>query len=153
VRFSERDLERIQAQPGYGIAGGAVMPPEPGAKKSRATTASPAWAELLVGDRRMNKLEAAYAQVLELRVRAREICWWQFEAFKLRLAYTTFYTPDFAVIGIGGELEFHETKGFWRDDARVKIKTAAAKFPFRFIEVTRARKREGGGWRTREVKR
>jgi len=40
-----------------------------------------------------------------------------------------------------GELECHEVKGFWRDDARVKIKVAASIYPFRFVAV---RKVKGG---------
>jgi len=58
----------------------------------------------------------------------------------------------FAVRLKNGELEFHEVKGFWRDDARVKIKTAAYQYPiFHFIAVTKVRKRDGGGWRREEV--
>ena len=37
-----------------------------------------------------------------------------------------------------GVLELHECKGFWRDDARVKIKVAASLYPFKFIAVTAA---------------
>ena len=46
------------------------------------------------------------------------------------------------VVRPDGTLEFHEVKGFWRDDARVKIKTAADKFPFVFI----AAKQTKTGW-------
>ena len=31
-----------------------------------------------------------------------------------------------------GVIECHEVKGFWTDDARVKIKIAAELYPFRF---------------------
>lgn len=87
----------------------------------------------------MNKLEADYAQMLEFRKRAGEILWYEFEAIKLRLADNTFYSPDFLVLLASGELEIHETKGFWEEDARVKIKVAAEKFPFRFIAMTRVK--------------
>lgn len=30
-------------------------------------------------------------------------------------------------------MECHEVKGFWTDDAKVKIKVAAEQYPFRFI--------------------
>lgn len=78
----------------------------------------------------MNKLEARYATQLEARKRAGEIVWWAYEAITLKLAPHTRYTPDFAVITSDGAVEFHECKGFWRDDARVKIKVAAALFPW-----------------------
>lgn len=94
----------------------------------------------------MNKTEAAYAQVLEMRLRAGEIHWYGFERMKLRLADKTFYTPDFSVLLPNLALEFHEVKGKWEDDARVKIKVAAAQYPFRFLAVTKARKRDGGAW-------
>jgi hypothetical protein len=94
----------------------------------------------------MNKLEAEYAQVLEMRLRAGEILWYGYERIKLRLADRTYYTPDFSVLLPGRLLEFHETKGFWRDDARVKIKVAAEQYPWRFIALSKRRKRDGGGW-------
>ncbi len=85
----------------------------------------------------MNKAESRYAQELEIRKRKGEVLWYAFEAIKLRLADRTFYTPDFAVVFCDGEcLEFHEVKGHWEDDARVKIKVAAQQFPhFRFIAI------------------
>ena len=99
---------------------------------------------------RLNKTEAEYAGMLELRKRAGEIAWYAFEAMKLRLADNTFYTPDFAVMANDGVLEMHEVKGFWQDDARVKIKVAASLYPFRFIAVQVLPKKQGGGWK-REV--
>lgn len=33
------------------------------------------------------------------------------------------------MVQASGAAEFHETKGFWREDARVKIKVAAQQFP------------------------
>lgn len=45
-----------------------------------------------------------------------------------------------------GELEMHEVKGFWEDDARVKIKVAASFYPFSFIAARPKPKEEGGGW-------
>ena len=94
----------------------------------------------------MNKTETAYAQELELRKRYGEIAWFRFEGIKLRLADNTFYTPDFAVMLTTGEMELHEVKGFWTDDARVKTKVAADQYPFRIIGVTVKPKKAGGGW-------
>ncbi len=80
----------------------------------------------------MNRTEARYADHLDSDP---NVVWWMFEPLSLRLAEGTFYRPDFAVLFADGRLEFHEVKGFWRDDARVKIKVAASLFPVPFIAV------------------
>ena len=80
----------------------------------------------------MNKTEARYAALLDIRMKAGEVVWWRFEGVTLKLADDTRYTPDFVLMLRDGTIECHETKGFWRDDALVKIKVAAAGFPFRF---------------------
>lgn len=98
----------------------------------------------------MNKTEASYGQRLELLKASGEVLWYAFEGVKLRLADNTFYTPDYAVMRSNGELEVHEVKGFWSDDARVKIKVAAALFPFRFIAIKALPKKAGGGWSVEE---
>lgn len=98
----------------------------------------------------MNKTEAAYAQHLEARKAAGEILWYRFEGVKLRLADNTFYSPDFSVLLADGTLECHEVKGFWQDDARVKIKVAADQYPMRFIAVKVRAKKNGGGWDVEE---
>lgn len=94
----------------------------------------------------MNKTEAGYGQYLELLKRAGEVLWYRFEGVKLRLADNTFYTPDFAVMAANGQMELHEVKGFWSDDARVKIKVAAEMYPFRFLAIKAKTKKDGGGW-------
>ena len=92
----------------------------------------------------MNRLELRYSGLLEGRVRDGEIAGWRFEPMKLRLAKSCFYDPDFMVTLANGEMEFHEVKGFWEDDARVKVKVAAESFhQFRFIGVTFDKRR---GW-------
>lgn len=97
---------------------------------------------------KMNRTEAEYAALLEqLRV-AGEVVWYRFEGLKLRLADNTFYSPDFAVMRADGLMECHEVKGFWRDDARAKIKIAAELYPFRFLAVQKLAKKAGGGWKT-----
>jgi hypothetical protein len=143
ARWTEEDLKRYQARsasaelPGTNVIvrgyAGAVAP------------ISVAWCHA----REMNRTEAEYSQLLELRRLAGEIKAWGFERMKLRLADRCWFIPDFDVIGVGGELEFHEVKGRWRDDARVKIKVAAEQFPqFRFTAWYKARKRDGGGWKS-----
>lgn len=86
----------------------------------------------------MNKLEEAYAANLEQQRMLGQILSWRWSPMKLRLAKGTFYDIDFWVIQNDGLIEIHETKGHWEDDARVKIKVAAAMFhEFRFIAVQR----------------
>jgi hypothetical protein len=97
----------------------------------------------------MNRTEAAYAEHLE-RIKGTVIAWYRFEGIKLRLADNTFYTPDFAVMLMDGTMECHEIKGFWRDDAKVKIKVAAEMYPFRFLALKPNPKKDGGGWSVEE---
>ncbi|PQH12734.1 DUF1064 domain-containing protein [Raoultella ornithinolytica] len=98
----------------------------------------------------MNKTEEAYCQHLELRKRYGEIVWYRFEGIKLRLADNTFYTPDFSVMLANGQMEMHEVKGYWTDDARVKTKVAADQYPFRVIGITKLPGKAGGGWKVEE---
>jgi hypothetical protein len=94
----------------------------------------------------MNKTEAAYARYLELQKQAGQVVWYKFEAINLRLADRTFYAVDFLVMLWNGALEAHEVKGYWTDDALVKIKVAASIFPFRFV----AAKLTKGVWEFRD---
>ena len=85
-----------------------------------------------------NKTEQAFGLRLLSQKQRGEILWYAYEPFKLRLAKTTFYTPDFAAVWEDGAILIYEVKGFWRDDARVKIKVAARLFPFfQFFAVTK----------------
>lgn len=73
---------------------------------------------------RLNRTEEKFAYFL----RSLPAVTWisDHDAIKLRLADgKCFYTPDFASMDSSGRLTFWEVKGFWRDDARVKIKVAA----------------------------
>lgn len=91
----------------------------------------------------MNRTEQAYANELEARRLSGDVASWMYEPAGLRLAANTTYNPDFLVVLQDGTTEWHEVKGFWRDDARVKIKVAATRFPFwRFIAVTK----KAGAW-------
>lgn len=103
---------------------------------------------LKAGER--NKLEASYEQHLERRKQAGEIQWYSFEGIKLRLADRCTYTPDFAVLLANGEMELHEVKGLFREDAKVKTKVAAELYPFRFLVVYSVPKKDGGGFRYEE---
>jgi hypothetical protein len=98
----------------------------------------------------MNKTEAKYDSYLWDLRRTGDVLWHKFEGVKLRLADNTFYTPDFAVMLADGTMEMHETKGFWEDDARVKIKVAASLYPFRFKGLKPLAAKRGGGWEVEE---
>jgi hypothetical protein len=88
-----------------------------------------------------NKDELAYGQELEFRKRAGEIVDYMFEKIKLILAPGTTYTPDYFVI-FPDHFEFHEFKGFERDDAIAKFKIAAEMFSwFRFVMIKKIKGR------------
>lgn len=100
------------------------------------------------GPRGMNKLEAAWAEVLRERELRGEVLWWRWEGITLKLGADVRYTPDFAVVVASGEMEMHETKGgFFRDDAKAKLRIAADLYPFRFVLV----RLDEGVWKTEEV--
>ncbi|MHB8109783.1 MAG: PDDEXK family nuclease [Syntrophorhabdaceae bacterium] len=83
----------------------------------------------------MGKLEETYARLLDEMEHEGKIIGYRFEAMRLKLAPNTFYTPDF-IVTFDDHIELHETKGFWEDDARAKIKVAASLFPeFEFVAV------------------
>lgn len=103
---------------------------------------------LKTGER--NKLEASYEQHLECRKQSGEIRWYTFEGIKFRLADNCFYTPDFIVMLSDCEIQAHECKSVWRDDAKVKMKMAAEIYPFRFVAVYALSKKEGSGFRYEE---
>jgi hypothetical protein len=97
----------------------------------------------------MNKTEQAYSEHLEALRLAGELRAWRFEPLKFRIGRGCYYTPDFEVITAEGYLEYHEVKGWWRDDARVKIKAVASLFPDRrFIAVQKSK----AGWKVEEIK-
>jgi hypothetical protein len=97
----------------------------------------------------MNKTERRYSEHLDVLRLAGEVAAWRFEAVTLKLGVDVRYSPDFLVILPGGELELHETKGFMRDDARVKLRCAARLFPFFTFRLVRWGK--AGGWEIEEV--
>lgn len=94
----------------------------------------------------LNKTEAAFL----VKLRADKWAWVGVQAITLKLGDDCRYTPDFFTIS-EGHIVAWEVKGFWRDDARVKIKTAARAFPFiQFIAVT-AKDRKFTGWNEEEI--
>lgn len=78
----------------------------------------------------MNKLERRYAEHLERMRMAGKILHWKAHPGSLKLGPNLHYRPDFFVVALDGTLEVHETKGYMRDDAQVKIRAAAEIFPW-----------------------
>ncbi|APQ14761.1 DUF1064 domain-containing protein (plasmid) [Pseudomonas oryzihabitans] len=100
---------------------------------------------------KMNKTEAAYAQHLALLKHAGEVLWFEFECIKLKFFDNTHLTPDFALMTADGLLELHDVKGaraIVQEDAKVKMKWAADRYPFRICYVFPVK---GGGWEIEEV--
>lgn len=89
----------------------------------------------------MNGLERSYSELLDVHKAAGRVLAWWYERVTFKLADDTRFTPDFMVLAADGVLELHETKGFMRDDARVKLKVCAEMFPFR---VKLVKKVKGG---------
>lgn len=95
----------------------------------------------------MNKTESAYDAHLWLLRHSGAILWHKFDAVSLRLADKTWFHTDFSVLEADGTFCIRETKGWMRDDAAVKLKTAAAMYPFRFVLVRKV----GDGWSETEI--
>jgi hypothetical protein len=93
---------------------------------------------------KMNKTEAAWWAKLQADGHA----WVGAQNITLKLADDCRYTPDFFFLTQDGKLHAHETKGFFREDAKVKIRVAARLFPFiSFTVVTK----EKGEWKLAPV--
>lgn len=88
----------------------------------------------------MNKWEQQYLQHL---LSLPGVVSASYEPLTLRLADRTGYTPDFLVVMADGSVQFHEVKGYSRDDAIVKFKVAAELYKNVFVMV---RKGGAGSW-------
>lgn len=94
----------------------------------------------------MNKTEKVRAIELEAMRRNGEIREWGFEKITLKLADDCRYNQDFSIVDNDGYLRFDETKGHWREDAKVKIRFAASQFPCKFAALRLV----GGAWQREE---
>jgi len=105
----------------------------------------------------MNGLELAYSKELDRRKEAGEIDRWKFNAITLVVAQppnalAARWTPDFSVwTNPDMVLEFHETKGFMREHAQVKIKAAAEQYPHPIYVIKQRAKKDGGGFEITEM--
>ena len=95
---------------------------------------------------KLNKLESAWLAVLRADI---TLAWVGVHALTFKIGDDCRYTPDFIALNLDGELIAYETKGFMREDARVKLKVAARMFPFvGFVLV----ERKAGAWICTEIK-
>lgn len=98
----------------------------------------------------LNKTEQSYSDYLEGEKRSGRIFDFWFESMKLKVADgSCWYTPDFVVLRPDGRIELHEVKGapaVFMDDAKIKCKVIADKYPFDFFVIYPRRKKDGGGF-------
>lgn len=94
----------------------------------------------------MNKTEQARAIDLEAMKRAGLIVQWWYEKWTFNLADDLRYTPDFVIQKPDGSLEVEEVKGFWRDDARAKVKMFVALYPFPVRAYSLAKNKTSKTW-------
>ena len=91
---------------------------------------------------KMNKTEAKYAcEVLDMQKAAGEILDYKFEAVRFKLAPNTTYTPDFFVVYLD-HFEIIEVKGYWEEDARVKIKVFNELYPWFVVKAVKYVKKQ-----------
>lgn len=94
--------------------------------------------------------ERDYAKHLQLRKRAGEILGWTYACPPFLIGFDCRYKPDFMVTLNNGTVEMHEVKGYFRDDAKVKLMVAASAFPLHpFILVTWDK---STGWKLKRIK-
>lgn len=123
----------------YNALTGVAPLPEPKLRKEKA----------------MNKTEAAYAALLDAKMRKGEIVSWDYEGITLRIGRRRFI-PDFTVVAAvvspsdenqaaAIRIEFHETKGpYVREDASLKFDLFKSNYElFRFVMMQRI----DGEWR------
>lgn len=96
---------------------------------------------------KLNKTEQRYQKYLNAEKEAGRVSEFWFESMKFKIASNAcWYTPDFMVLRPDGTLELHEVKGsprIFADDAKVKVKTTADKYPFKVFLVYPER----NGWK------
>lgn len=91
----------------------------------------------------MNKTERDRAFDLEAMRRDGQIVAWWYEKWTFKLADDLRYTPDFVIQRPNGALEVEEVKGFWRDDARAKVRMFVELYPFPVRAYTKAKTHSG----------
>lgn len=146
MRFTEEEFNQLQAR--------QAKSKSPAPKQSTSKAKLQALGRLKTGQ--MNKTESRFhAEWIAPRVLAGEIVWWCFEAITLKIAEDCRITIDFFIMLSSGELQAIDVKGssaVVMDDALVKLKVAADKFPWPVAMVMPKKKTDGGGWEFKWVK-
>lgn len=78
-----------------------------------------------------SQLEAAYAQELDLRVKAKDIKSWDRQIrvpLEVNGMKICTYIVDFKICHLDGSIEWVETKGFWTDVAKIKTRLFEAAY-------------------------
>lgn len=127
-KYQKQAAAQLSPAPDLRAGGAAVL--EPGPKRLRQSSA------------KLNKTEQAFLEHLQRTSFESPI---HVQAITLLLANGVRYTPDFVVAEtpdsadpVAAQAYAYEVKGFMRDDAAVKIKVAAAAYPWMdFILVWR----------------
>ena len=96
-----------------------------------------------------NGLESAYMDRLRMLLAAGEVKAFWFEAVKVRLTAKRWFLCDFLIQFADGHFEFHDTKGWMREDAALKAEFTAEVFPFPVVIVTK----DGAAWAYRTLPR
>jgi|HubBroStandDraft_4_1064222.scaffolds.fasta_scaffold74975_6 hypothetical protein len=105
----------------------------------------------------MNGVETEFAQHLDRLKRSGTVRDWWFEGIKLRVGRVgkrCWWSPDFLVEQLDGRLVLYDTKGmrggkvFAEDDAIVKARAVAEKYPFPVFFVW---KEKNGEWLSRSM--
>jgi len=150
--FASQEPERTQSPHTEGIPKTATTVGAKPERETGATMAQPQQRNKALGRLPkgvMNKTEQAYARHLEALKFAGEILDYWFEEIKFKTGTSAcWYEPDFLVQVKGGAMEIHEVKGGggFQDDALVKTKALALRYPFRVISATLVK----GDWEIRE---
>lgn len=98
-----------------------------------------------IKEKGMNKTEKEFSKILDSALASGEIARWQFEEVTLKIAPSTRYIPDFVAVMPTGTWQVFEIKGHLEDDAAVKFKAAAEKYPEISFHML---KKQNGQWVT-----
>jgi hypothetical protein len=137
----------IRRNPHVFKVNGSPSPEKPVLPQPEAMMSQPAESHDVA---KLNKIERAFWDHLNAGNKLGLYWYVGAQNITLKLADDCRYTPDFVTVSAhGGRLIAYEVKGFWRDDAKVKIKVAARLFPWiQFIVVTRKK----GNWSQEAVR-
>lgn len=80
-----------------------------------------------------SKAEATFADECQMRLKAGQIAGWAYEphVFDLNVGgqHIARYKPDFLINHKNGEDEIVEVKGYWKADAKLRVKLFQALYP------------------------